>query len=94
MVETSPGIWDDRGSMVERTYYGDLTRNRRDLQTSQNANDNVNVSITVSIVADAYANENYMSIRYAIFNGKKWKVSGVDVEHPRLLLTIGGLFNE
>ena len=91
-VETSPGVWEQQ--IVERQYYGDLIRNNRRLQSADQLNDNINISNEISIVADPYANANFHSIRYVEFMGAKWKVSNVDVQFPRLNLTLGGLYNE
>ena len=90
-VETSPGVWKEK--IVKRPYYGDLIRNIRNLQSSDQLNDNINVSNEISILADPYANENFHSIRYVEFMNAKWKVSSVSVQYPRLTLTIGGLYN-
>lgn len=90
-VETSQGIWEE--IITERTYVGDVVRNTRRLQSSDNLNDDINVSNEISIVADAFANQNFFSIRYAEFMGARWKVSNVEVKHPRLILTLGGLYN-
>lgn len=90
-VETRPGVWTEQ--IVERNYYGDLIRNTRRLQSADKLNDDVNVANEISIVADPYANENFYSMRYIEFMGAKWKISNVEVKHPRLILTIGGLYN-
>lgn len=91
-VETSPGVWEQQ--VVERQYYGDLIRNSRRLQTTDQLNDDINISNEISIVADPYANANFHSIRYVEFMGAKWKVSNVEVQFPRLILTLGGVWNE
>lgn len=91
-IETSPGVWTEQ--ITERTYYGDVTRNNRRLQDSDRVNDNVTVSNEISVIADPYACSNFHSIRYLTFMGSKWKVSNVDVQYPRLILSIGGLYNE
>ena len=90
-VETSPGVWEE--TIVERIYYGDVIRNTRNLQNSEHLNDDINVSNQISIVADPYAIANFYAIRYAEFMGTKWKVPSVDVQTPRLLLSLGGLYN-
>lgn len=90
-VETSPGIYDEQ--VTERNYYGDIIRNARALQTTDQVNDNINVNNTISIIADPYANDHFHSMRYAIWQGTKWKVSSVEVQYPRLLLTLGGVYN-
>ena len=90
-AETVPGVWTEQ--ITERTYYGDLKRNTRKLQSSGNVNDNINISNEISIVADPFAYENFHSIRYATFMGTKWKISSVDVQSPRLILSLGEVYN-
>jgi hypothetical protein len=90
--ETKPGVWDEY--VVERLYCGDLERNSRRYDRSEQLNDNLNISNSVSIVADPYAMNNFHSLRYVTFMGSKWKVSDVEVRYPRLVLTFGGLYNE
>ena len=89
--ETVPGVWVER--IVERSYYGDVIRNIRRLQSSENLNDDINVSNEISIVADAFANQNFHSMRYVEYMGTKWKVSSIEVKYPRLILSIGGVYN-
>lgn len=89
--ETIPGVWVER--IVERSYYGDVIRNIRRLQSSENLNDDINVSNEISIVADAFANQNFHSMRYVEYMGTKWKVSSIEVKYPRLILSIGGVYN-
>lgn len=90
--ETSPGVWTEE--IVERQYYGDIIRNLRRLETSDQVNDNVSVSNEISIVSDPYAFENFHSIRWVEFMGSKWKVTSVEVQYPRLLLSLGGVYND
>lgn len=91
-VETAPGVW--KPSIVEKSYYGDVMRNSRRLQTSDKVNDDLNISNEISIVADPYANENFHKIRWAMFMNTKWRVTDVEVQYPRLILTLGGEWNE
>ena len=91
-VETKPGVWVEQ--ITERKYYGDITRNARRLQTSGQLNDDINVSNEISIVADPFANQNFHLMRYVEFMGTKWKISNVEVQYPRLRLTLGGVYNE
>lgn len=89
--ETSPGVWTE--SITERTYRGDVTKNLRRLDSGDGLNDDINISNTISIVADEYAYEHFYAIRYATFGKVKWKVSSVEVERPRLILSLGGVYN-
>ena len=90
-VETSPGVWVDR--IVERNYYGDVLQILRRLQPTEYLNDDVIVSNEISIVSDPYANLNFQQIRYVIWMGTKWKVNTARVEFPRLILSLGGVWN-
>ena len=89
--ETAPGVWTEE--IAEQSYYGDLTRKMRRLQDSGDLNDDINVANEISIVADPYANANFHSMRYVAFMGAKWKISKVEVQYPRLILTLGGVYN-
>ena len=91
-VETKPGVWKEQ--ITERMYSGDLLRNTSRFQNTDKLNDDINVSNEISIIADPYANQNFHSMRYIEFMGTKWKISNVEVQYPRLRLTIGGVYNE
>lgn len=90
-VEEEPGLWVEK--IVERLYFGDLLRNLRRLETSSNVNDNINISNQISILADPFAYDNFHSIKYVEFMNSKWKVTSVEVQYPRLILEIGGVYN-
>ena len=89
-VETVPGVWEEQ--ITEHNYYGDLIRNTRRLQTTDQLNDDINVANELSIVADPFARDHFHSMRYAELMGAKWKITNVEVQYPRLLLTVGGLY--
>jgi hypothetical protein len=89
--EANRGVWKDE--KIERTYYGDLIRNTRRLESSGTLNDNINIANEISIVADPFAYENFHAMKYVVFMGAKWKISNVEVQYPRLVLTLGGLYN-
>ena len=90
-VETRPGVWEEE--ITEHSYYGDLTRNTRRLESSGGVNDNINVANNISIVADPYAIQNFHTMRFVEFMGTRWKISNVEVQYPRLILTIGDEYN-
>ena len=87
-----PGVVKEM--IKERSYYGDVNRLSRRLQIGQDStNPDISVSNELSVLADPFANENFQSIRYVTFMGTKWTVSSVEVQYPRLLLTLGGVYN-
>lgn len=90
-VETRPSIWEE--TVIERLYYGDIIRNVRRLENGESVNDDISINNSISIVADPYAREHFFAIRYVIWTGVPWKVTNVEVQSPRLILTIGGVYN-
>ena len=89
--ETVPGVYTE--VVTNRNYFGDVIRNTRKWEPGQNLNDNLNVNNTISIVADAYANQNFHAMRYIQWMGAYWEITSVEVLRPRLILTIGGVYN-
>lgn len=89
--ETSPGIFTEK--YIERTYTGDVVRNTRRWENSGQLNDNLALNNTVSIVADDFMTENLFAMRYVRWMGVTWRVSNVEIQRPRLILTIGGVCN-
>ena len=89
--ETRPGV--SLPTISEREYYGDIERNIRRYENSGKVNDDLNINMTLSIVADPFAYQNFYQIRYATYMDSKWKVSSVEVAYPRLILTLGGVWN-
>lgn len=90
-VESVPGVWKD--VIVENQYYGDVIRNSRQLDDGTKVNNDISVGNSISIVADAYANNHYFTMRYIQWAGCLWIVSKVTVQSPRLLLDLGGVYN-
>lgn len=80
-------------TIVERKYKGDVTRHYRRLEAGDGVNDDINLQNEISILADPYAMNHFQDIRYIIWHGAYWKVTGVEVIYPRLELTIGGVYN-
>lgn len=90
-VEIEPGIWEER--ITEHFYSGDMNRNNHGFQPSDSVNDDLTISSEISIVADPFAEQNFYQARYVKIGGAKWKIKNVEPKHPRLILTIGGLYN-
>lgn len=89
--QTSPGIWMD--TIVEKSHYGDVIRRSSRWQMAQQVNDNLVMNVQISIMADTYATQNYSSIKYAVWEGVKWKVITAEPQRPRIILTLGGVYN-
>ncbi len=90
-VEASPGIWEDK--IIEKQYYGDITRESRRFSASEQVLDNINLSNQVSIIADGYVTDNIQNLRYVRWLGGLWKISYVELKFPRLVLELTGVYN-
>ena len=90
-VETKQDVWEPQ--VTVRPYKGDVIRNSRRYESSDKLTDNLNISNEIQIVADAYAYRNFHELRFAEYMGTNWKVTNVTVGHPRLTLTLGGVYN-
>ena len=90
--ETEPGIWEE--TIIEKQYYGELDNNRYRRQNNDYKNDDIVLYSDISIIADPFAIENYSKIVYVEINNQKWKVTSVEPKYPRLVLTVGGVYNE
>ncbi len=91
VTETSPGVFEDVISEV--TYYGDVVRNNRKLREGDQVNDDILVQNLVSVLADAYAVKHIHNMRYVVWQDTRWKVVDVEVQRPRLVLRLGGVYN-
>ena len=91
-VESVPGVHKEVTS--EREYSGDVKRKiNRYVSTTTSINDNITLNNQIEIIADPYLNQHFPSIRYVVWNGCKWKVSSVENQFPRLILTLGEVYN-
>ena len=79
--------------ITERSYKGDELRSMRYFRTGDSVLGEVSYQTRISIVADAYALENYEDIRYVVKAGKAWEIDSVEPERPRLILVLGGKYN-
>lgn len=89
--EQAPGVWVDE--IIERPYTGDIIKASRRWQPNENLNANLTISETISIVADSFTLENLHSMKYVKWQGAAWNITSIEVNRPRLLLTVGGLYN-
>lgn len=92
-VETAPGVYGEQITSTPE-YSGDVIKNSRKLQASTSSvNDNINITNQISILSDPFANSNFHNMRYVEYMGAKWKVIDIEVQFPRLILSLGGVYN-
>lgn len=90
--ETSPGIWTD--VITKRSYKGEVIRNSRRYDSADNINDNFVITNTFSIVSDAFLYSHIPALRYLEYLGTKFKITSVDIDRPRVTISVGGVYVE
>lgn len=86
------GIWVD--VVTEQEYRGDVLRQSNQWTSSPDkSNDNISIRNRISIVADDFAYQNFSAMRYIKWDGVYWMVTDIEVQRPRLILTLGGVYN-
>ena len=92
-IETKPGVWELAITAI-KPYYGEIFRQSKSYRTiGDKLNDDVEVSNQISILSDPYIMNHLKNIRYIEWLGSEWKITNIDIQYPRLVLTIGGEYN-
>jgi hypothetical protein len=90
--ETVPGVWSPVDNPIQMR--GDLIRQSASSQNGDKLNEDITLGHRVSLIGDAYAFGNYYNIKWVMLDGMKWEVTSVEIQRPRLILSIGGLYND
>lgn len=90
-VETAPGVYRDQ--IVEYPYKGEVVRDTAKIQAGVGLNTDITVNNMISILGDRYAFDHYFKIKYIMFEGVRWTVTSVEVQRPRLKLSLGSVYN-
>lgn len=92
-VETEPGIYEP-ACIVEKPYFGKLVKHYRRWEATQNGtNDNLVLANRISIVCDNYMTDHWPAIKFVVWQNARWKVDSAEIQRPRIILTLGGLWN-
>lgn len=90
--EIEPGIWED--TVTTKKYYIDIQKNFRKYSQGDTVTGSIQVSNTFSVIMDPYLNNNLQNIRFVEWMGSKWQIASIEVSSPRLIMTLGGQYNE
>lgn len=90
-VETSPGVFEN--IIVEREHKGDILRDSLRTRSTPALNDDLVLTQKLSIIADAELESIFPSMVYAIVKGTRWKVISVEFQRPRIIVSLGGVYN-
>ena len=90
--ETQPGVWTE--GITEKKYIGEIVKDNRRIVDQGEINGSINISNNISIISNRFMLDNMAYMRYLTFNNSKWKISSVEIKPPRIIITLGGLYNE
>jgi len=90
-VDRGNGNWEDE--ITERQLFGDVIKDTRRFVSADKVNPDITISNSISVVADSYAIENTSAIRYVEWAGALYTVSDFEIQSPRLILRLGGVYN-
>lgn len=90
--EEYPDKWVE--SFTEKPYYAELMRNQMAYWSEANKTiDDLTFNHSISILANDFINKNGAMIKYVIVRGVKWRVTSIEFQWPRIILSVGGLYN-
>lgn len=90
-TESAEDVWSD--VITERAYKGEIPKESVSQILADKMNNDIRHEDRISIVADAYALGNWTHIKYVTRAGSLWTVTAVEVKRPRLILSLGGVYN-
>lgn len=80
-------------STVEKVAKGDVLTNHLRVTDGVNTNPDITISNRLSIVSEPFLLNNFQNIKYATWKGTKWSVESVEIALPRVILSLGGVYN-
>lgn len=85
------GNWKD--VVTEYSYFGDVLRSTVKINEGEQLTLEPTVGNSISVLADKKAIEHISKIRYIRWDGELWTVTNVEVRAPRLVLSLGSVYN-
>lgn len=87
-----PGVFDP--SFIEKVATGDvLNMSTKWKEDRDSSNDDIVLNKQISVMMDPFVSENFSRIRYVEYMGTNWRVESVTPQYPRIILTLGGVYN-
>lgn len=90
-VETAPSVWTPIDQEVK--VRGDLIKAGASSQNGDKVISEVSLNHRVSIVASSILPSDYYNIKYVELHNVKWTVTSIEIHPPRLVLSLGGVYN-
>jgi hypothetical protein len=94
-VSLGPGkatVW--KPEIVERHYYGDIMPTRKRYDNGDKVNNDISITNQISLISDPYGNQNFYNMKWIEWRGRKWQITEITVEPPRLTVNLGGEYQD
>lgn len=85
------GVWTE--GVTERSYFGDVLTEVINPQPGDKVVSDIQVSHRIEVVADAYLMDNFVRVKFVEWSGVLWVATSATIQRPRVLLTLGGVYN-
>lgn len=79
--------------ITERDYKIDIIRPSVRNTPGEDVIPGLSTGNSFSIIEDGYLSENLFAMKYVTWMGVRWSVRKIDQAHPRLIITVGEVFN-
>ena len=93
-VEVEPDVFEPQ--VVVKKVRGDVVTSRyhHDQNGDKSTIDNIRITNQISVVADQFFMNHISNLQYLEHQGGKWKVESFTIKPPRVILDLGGVYNE
>lgn len=90
-AERTPGLFENE--TIERPYTGEILQDVRNWRSNETVNDDLTLSNRFSVIADNYILNNMYTMKYVVWRGVRWSVTKIELQAPRITITVGGVYN-
>ena len=91
-VEVTPGRYEEQ-VIAEREAFGDVITYRRRLDNTDQQNKDLTLQNSISVLMDPFLSEHFHELRYVLWQDVRWEATSVEVNWPRLTISLGGVYN-
>lgn len=93
-AEVEPDVFEPQ--VVVKKVRGDVVTSRyhHDQNGDKSTIDNIRITNQISLVADQFFMKHISNLQYLEYQGVKWKVESFNIKPPRVILDLGGVYNE
>ena len=82
-----------RDEAMEKVFFGKVLEHSRRWQGSDTVTDDLQLGCQIAITGNDFAFRYASAICYCEYMGGFWKVTGIKIKRPEIILTLGGVYN-